>query len=90
MTPCHDAEVGDPMTEVLEARRSYDQARLDGRALVDRARARLGRAIREAREAEGPGAQSKVMETLGKSREQVRAFEAAYAAWQRIHPDEEP
>jgi hypothetical protein len=87
---CNHAEVGDPMTEVLEARRSYDQARLDGRALVDRARARLGRAIHEARRAGGAGAQSQVMKALGKSREQVRAFEAAYAEWQRVHPDEEP
>lgn len=80
------------MTEVLEARKAYDDARDEARAIVDRARARLGMSIVQSREKAkvngGPGSQSDVMEWLDRSREQVRAFEQAYRDWLRDHPGE--
>ena len=74
------------MTEVLEARRDYEQARRDAKKLVDRARARLGLSIVQAR-ARGRS-QTDVMDTMKKSREQVRAFEKAYHDWVDHFPDE--
>lgn len=76
------------MTEVLEARRAYKQARDDAKLMVDRARARLGLSIVQAR-ADGK-TQSEVMGSLKLSREQVRAFEAAYHAWLRDHDEQQP
>ena len=37
------------MTQVLDARKAYEDARAEAKALVDRARALLGLAIHEAR-----------------------------------------
>jgi len=74
------------MTEVLEARADYDQARADAKALVDRARARLGRSIRQARQ-QGT-TQTDVMKGMNRSREQIRAFEQAYTDWLRDHKGE--
>lgn len=74
------------MTEVLEARRAYEDARDEAKEIVDRARARLGLSIRQAREA--GKSQTEAMATLHLSREQVRAFEKAYRDWLRDHPDE--
>lgn len=74
------------MTEVLEARKAYDQARIDARLMVARARARLGLSIAQARDS--GVSQSAVMVSMGKSREQVRAFEQAYKDWQRDHKSE--
>ena len=76
------------MTEVLEARRAYEDARAEGKQLVDRARAQLGRSIAEARKS--GRSQSDAMETLHLSREQVRAFEAAYRDWLRDHDGQQP
>lgn len=76
------------MTEVIEARADYDQARKDAKELVDRARAKLGLAIHEARVQHGNGAQTAAMAALKKSREQVRAFEKAYREWVRDHEGE--
>lgn len=74
------------MTEVLEARKAYEDARLGARAIVDRARAELGLSIHQARSA--GKSQTQVMETLKLSREQVRAFEKAYRDWVKNHPGE--
>jgi hypothetical protein len=71
---------------VLQARRDYEQARDDAKALVDRARARLGLEIHRAREA--GTSQTQILESMKKSREQVRAFERAYKDWLRDHEDE--
>jgi hypothetical protein len=76
------------MTEVLEARRDYEQVRAENKARADRARARLGLSIRQARDA--GKSQTDAMETLKLSREQVRAFERAYRDWARDHPGEQP
>jgi len=75
------------VTAVLEARREYEQARDDAKALVDRARARLGLEIHRARQS--GTSQTKILESMKKSREQVRAFERAYREWMKDH-DEEP
>ena len=74
------------MTEVLEARKAYEDARSDAKKLVDRARAQLGLSIVEARRS--GKSQSDVMEAMKKSREQVRAFEQAYRDWLRDHKNE--
>jgi hypothetical protein len=74
------------MTKVLEARARYDQARLDAKALVDRARAELGLEIHEARQA--GTSQTEILKKMGKSREQIRSFEQAYRSWLRDHPGE--
>lgn len=83
---CDHAKVSDPLTEVLEARKAYEQARDDAKLLVDRARAQLGLSIVQARDA--GESQSAVMAAMKKSREQVRAFEKAYWDWQRDHKNE--
>jgi hypothetical protein len=72
------------MTAVLEARSAYDQARKDAKALVDLARARLGREIHDARQA--GTTQTEILKGMKKSREQVRSFEQAYRDWLRDHP----
>jgi hypothetical protein len=74
------------MTEVLEARKAYEQVRAENKARADRARARLGLSIRQARAA--GRSQTEAMATLGLSREQVRAFERAYQDWLRDHRGE--
>lgn len=72
------------MTEVLEARKNYLQARVDARLIVDRARALLGLSIVQARNS--GKSQTDVMKSMELSREQVRAFEAAYHDWSKDHP----
>jgi hypothetical protein len=74
------------MTQVLDARRAYEDARAEAKALVDRARAQLGLSIHEARQ--GGTSQTEILVGMKKSREQVRAFEKAYREWVRDHPGE--
>lgn len=76
------------MTEVLEARKAYTDARDEAKEIVDRARARLGLSIRQARDA--GQSQSSAMAALKLSREQVRAFERAYSDWLRDHDGKQP
>jgi len=80
--------VPDPVTEVLDARAAYDQARIDARELVDRARAMLGKKIHDARQT--GTSQTAILVAMGKSREQIRAFERAYSDWLRDHNGQEP
>ena len=68
---CDHEEVPDPVTEVLDARAAYDQARIDARELVDRARAMLGKKIHDARQT--GTSQTAILVAMGKSREQIRA-----------------
>lgn len=77
------------MTEVLEARRAYNDARDEAKEIVDRARARLGLSIQQARKKPG-GSQTAAMAALKLSREQVRAFEKAYRDWLRDHDGQQP
>jgi hypothetical protein len=85
---CHHVEVADAVTRVLEARKRYDQARVDALKLVERHRAALGLEIRLARQ-DGTS-QTEILTAMGKSREQVRAFEKAWRDWDRDHPGIDP
>jgi hypothetical protein len=76
------------MERVMAARRQYEQALADARTLVDRARAALGLEIQLARQ--GDTNQTKILQGMRKSRQQVRAFELAWLDWQKEHPDEDP
>lgn len=73
---CENAEVPDPMSDVVEARKAYEQAQEDARALVERARRALGEAVHNAR---GQGiSQDAIAKELGLTREQVRRFQREY------------
>jgi len=75
------------MTEVLEARRAFDNARAEASATVARKRAQLGLAMIEARE-KGGESQATIARKMGIGTQQVRAYEAAYRDWLRDHPGE--
>lgn len=64
------------MADVVTARRAYEQAQVDARSLVERARLNLGKAILDAR------AQNVSQEAIAKelklTREQVRRFQRMY------------
>ena len=76
------------MNRVLEARKRYEQAQVDARALVDRARAALGLEIHLARE--GGTRQTAILEGMTKSRQQVRTFELAWERWAKDHQGQDP
>ncbi len=76
------------MDRVLEARKRYEQAQVDARELVARARAGLGLEIHLARQ--GNTSQSKILEGMKKSRQQVRTFELAWERWAKDHPNQDP
>lgn len=75
------------MTRVLEARKAFEQARADAKALVDRHRALLGLAMIQAREA-GEESQSTIAKGMEVGPQQVRAYEQAYRDWIDDHPGE--
>jgi hypothetical protein len=76
------------MTQVLEARKAFDQARADAKERVDRARAILGLTMIRAREA-GEESQTTIAAKMGfRGPQQVLAYERAYRAWLRDHPGE--
>src|SRR5580704_874157 len=85
---CEHEEVADALERVLEARRHYEQAQVDARELVDRARAALGLEIHLARQEDAT--QSRIVEGMKKSRQQVRTFELAWERWAKDHPDQDP
>jgi hypothetical protein len=64
------------MGDVVTARRAYEQAQKDARALVERARLDLGKAIRDARANNVD--QGAIAKELGLTREQVRRFQRMY------------
>lgn len=76
------------MTRVLQARARYEQSIRDARELVARHRAALGLEIRLARES--GTSQTEILTKMGKSREQVRAFERASRDWERDHQGVDP
>lgn len=77
------------MTDVLEARRAFDAAREEAKALVDRKRALLGLAMIRAREA-GAESQTTIAAKMGlKGTQQVLAYERAYRTWVREHPGQD-
>ncbi|MEU6709943.1 hypothetical protein ABZ897_00575 [Nonomuraea sp. NPDC046802] len=64
------------MGDVVAARKAYEQAQIDARELVKRARLDLGRAIRDARRQEI--SQDAIVKELGLTREQVRRFQREF------------
>jgi hypothetical protein len=79
--------VDDAMSQVLEARREFDEARADARATIARKRARLGLAMIQARES-GSESQATIAGKMGVGIQQVRAYEQAYRDWLRDHEGE--
>jgi DNA-binding transcriptional regulator YiaG len=75
------------MTQVLEARQAFDDARAEATATIARKRALLGLAMIRARE-QGKESQASIARQLGVVTEQVRRYEQAYRDWLRDHPDE--
>lgn len=76
------------MTQVLEARQAFDQARSEASAMVARKRALLGLAMIRAREG-GRESQATISRKMGIGIQQVRAYEQAYRDWQDKHKDEQ-
>ena len=75
------------MTQVLEARRAFDEARAEASAMVARKRALLGLAMIRARESKAES-QATIARAMGVGLQQVRAYEQAYRDWLRDHPGE--
>lgn len=76
------------MTQVLEARRAFDNARKQASEMVARKRALLGLAMIEARQS-GTESQATMAAKMGfVGTQQVRAYERAYHEWLRDHPGE--
>jgi hypothetical protein len=76
------------MTQVLEARRAFDNAREQASEMVARKRALLGLAMIRSRE-KGSESQASIARALGIVTEQVRRYEQAYRDWVRDHPGEQ-
>ena len=76
------------MDRVLEARKRYEQALIDARESVARARAALGYEIHMARQ--GDTKQTDILKGMKKSRQQVRTFELAWEEWAEKHRGEDP
>jgi hypothetical protein len=74
------------MAEVLAAHQAYKRADSEALELRARARARLGLAIVQERDSGTP--QETIARRLGRTREQVRRYQQAYAEWLRDHPGE--
>jgi hypothetical protein len=75
------------MTDVLVARREFDDARVQAAAMVARKRAQLGLAMIRARDG-GRESQATIAKELKVGPQQVRAYEKAYHEWVRDHPGE--
>lgn len=77
------------MTEVLERRQAFEDARAEAKAKVDRERARLGLSMIRARES-APGciSQATIAKDMQIGTQQVRAYEQAYRDWAKEHPGE--
>ena len=76
------------MTDVLEARREFDDARVAAAAMVARKRAQLGLAMIRARE-KGGESQTTIAAQMKIGPQQVRAYEAAYREWAEKHKGEQ-
>ncbi|MDL4812741.1 helix-turn-helix domain-containing protein [Actinomadura opuntiae] len=64
------------MVDVKSARKAYEEAQDEARLVIQRARHRLGEAIRNARLENVP--QETIAKELGLTREQVRRFQRDY------------
>ena len=72
------------MTLVTAARKDFEQAQEDAKKLIDRARAKYGRSIKEARDRDHL-TQDAISDALGLSRESVRRYERYYDEWVEKH-----
>jgi hypothetical protein len=78
------------MTEVLEARQAFDDARAEASAMVARRRALLGLSMIRARETgNGLISQATIAKDMNIGTQQVRSYEQAYRDWLRDHPGEQ-
>jgi DNA-binding XRE family transcriptional regulator len=68
------------VTVVVEAKQSFEQAKKDAKAAVDRARAEFGHTIKTAR-LRDQATQDALAKALGLTREQVRRYERYYEDW---------
>ncbi len=75
------------MTEVLEARKAFDDVRAQAKAMVDRQRALLGLSMIRARE-QGGESQATIAAKMRIGPQQVRDYEAAYRKWAKDHEGE--
>jgi len=80
--------VDDAMTDVLEARQAFDDARQEAAAMVARKRALLGLAMIRARE-NGRESQMTIARKMKIGPQQVRAYEQAYRDWAAKHEGEQ-
>lgn len=80
-------EAPDPVAQVLQARKRFDQARAASKKYVARHRAQLGRSMRVARDA--GVSQADIARAMKLSVQQVRVYEDAYTEWLRDYPDED-
>jgi hypothetical protein len=79
--------VDDAMTDVLEARKAFDATRAEAKAMVDRARAKLGLTMIQARKTGGES-QTTIAAKMEIGPQQVRDYEAAYRKWASEHKGE--
>jgi transcriptional regulator with XRE-family HTH domain len=77
------------MTEVLEARKAFDDERADSALRIARRRAALGLTMIRARERAGES-QTTIARQMNVGPQQVRAYEQAYREWAKEHPGEQP
>jgi ribosome-binding protein aMBF1 (putative translation factor) len=80
--------VDDAMTEVFEARKAFDDTRAEAKDMVDRARARLGLKMIQARQ-NGGESQTTIATKMKIGVQQIRDYEAAYRKWAETHTDAE-
>ena len=78
------------MTDVLEARREFDDARTEASEMVARKRAKLGLSMIRARSPHGTESQTTIAAKMGIGVQQVREYEGAYRRWAEQHPGEDP
>lgn len=72
------------MTAVVTAREQFEQAQEQARTSIDRARAKFGKSIKDARVKDGVR-QDTIAKTLDLTREQIRRYERYYEDWVERH-----
>lgn len=77
------------MTEVMEARKAFDDERADAAQRIARRRAALGLSMIQARE-RGGESQATIAAKMKIGPQQVRAYEQAYREWAEKNPGQEP
>lgn len=75
------------MTVVVDAREDFKQAQQEAKTSIDRARAKFGKSIKEARVQDGIQ-QDAIAKALKLTREQIRRYERYYEDWIERHGTE--